>query len=218
MNASDMDARRTFYRFALGAAFLLATHLTGASSSTGMTILVVGVAVLGLPHGAFDHLLGQRILRGGLLKRYGSHPLLALSLFLLLYVSLSLALMAGWIAAPAPGLWLFLLISACHFGTDWRGVLPLAPRLAWGCAIMEMHALPQGEVPVDGVRALPPGGEAWHEGAGVITVDQGFSDLHPAKHKPCLHRVEAVDFPRGDHVQSLIVGAGRKCDKQQRDQ
>ncbi|MCM2131403.1 Brp/Blh family beta-carotene 15,15'-dioxygenase [Larsenimonas rhizosphaerae] len=145
MNASDMDARRTFYRFALGAALLLATHLTGASSGMGMTVLVVGVAVLGLPHGAFDHLLGQRILRGGLLKQYCRRPLPALLLFLLLYISLSMTLMAGWIAAPALGLWLFLLISACHFGTDWRGALPMAPRLAWGALVIAtpFHARPE---------------------------------------------------------------------------
>lgn len=138
-------------------------HAAGAAS---LAVLAAGVALLGLPHGAFDHLTGARMIRVYL--RPGRRALIGwVALFMLGYLSLSLALLWGWQQAPAPALALFLLISAFHFGTDWRDGLSPLLRLAWGSlAIAAPFAFRPGEVAVV-IRALAVDNPAPFTAAGT---------------------------------------------------
>ncbi|MCM2973424.1 Brp/Blh family beta-carotene 15,15'-dioxygenase [Larsenimonas suaedae] len=136
MDGARSFSRRVFYRFALGAALLFGAHLMTFSPHAMLAVLVFGVAILGIPHGAFDHVIGRRLLRGGVLRGDHSQSVLALSLFLLAYVSLSALFMVGWVLMPALGLFVFLVMSAAHFGTDWRDTLPMSLRLVWGTLVI----------------------------------------------------------------------------------
>ncbi|MFC0267599.1 Brp/Blh family beta-carotene 15,15'-dioxygenase [Kushneria aurantia] len=151
----------------MGAALLVALggqqwHPAGALS---VAILVAGVALLGLPHGAFDHLTGIRLIRHWLPGRAVG---IWLGLFLLVYVLLSAALLWGWRQSPAAALTLFLLLSAAHFGTDWRGRQPLWLRLCWGALVIAApFAWRPGEVG-QVVRALAVADPAAFTRAGMF--------------------------------------------------
>jgi len=105
-------------------------------------ILVIGVALMGLPHGALDPL---RAWYGGLWK-----DARGCALFHLAYVAAALAVVALWYVFPVAGLGLFLLYSAVHFAGDWRGQLPLWMRLSVGLAIVVLpvsfHSLQVAEI------------------------------------------------------------------------
>ena len=101
-----------------------------AATSLALPIAVVG-GLLGLPHGAVDHLL-PRWLESG--RRPGSAPssrfsrsrILRESGFVLLYVISAAAASAALILAPTPTLTAFLVLSAAHFG--WGEVVTGAER------------------------------------------------------------------------------------------
>ncbi|WP_438764869.1 Brp/Blh family beta-carotene 15,15'-dioxygenase [Kushneria sp. TE3] len=138
----------------MGGAISLAL-LSQQGDATGvlsLTLLTAGVALLGLPHGAFDHLTGARLIRHYLPDV--RHPRLCLGLFMLGYALMSMTLLWCWYHQPAWALIVFLALSAAHFGTDWRGRQTLMHRLCWGALVI---ALPfvwrPGEV-ADIVRTL----------------------------------------------------------------
>ena len=83
-------------------------------------LLAVGVAFLGLPHGALDGIL----LRNSAFwqKRF------AWLRFHLLYLVLAVAVVIAWWQAPVVGLTVFLIISAVHFGGDFK---PSPRPLQW---------------------------------------------------------------------------------------
>ncbi|WP_110685184.1 Brp/Blh family beta-carotene 15,15'-dioxygenase [Salinicola aestuarinus] len=104
------------------------------ATTLSLIVLVIGVAVVGLPHGAFDHVVGLQLIRRWAPSR--GAPALWLALFLFAYLALSLALLWGWRCWPTLGLTLFLLMSVAHFGTDWRSHHPLWHRLGWGALVI----------------------------------------------------------------------------------
>ncbi|MEM1203004.1 MAG: Brp/Blh family beta-carotene 15,15'-dioxygenase [Acidobacteriota bacterium] len=74
-----------------------------------LAALVVGVALLGVPHGALDHLLGRALLR----PRLGDRWPIA---FGLAYLGLATVVIVSWWLAPVASLVAFLALSAVHFG------------------------------------------------------------------------------------------------------
>ncbi len=93
--------------------------------------LVILVVLIGLPHGATDYLLFRR-LHGPKLTRK------QILRFFLFYLSAVLFYLLAWIWLPVPALFLFLIISAYHFGqSNWeylrlpRG-LEISLNLSWG--------------------------------------------------------------------------------------
>lgn len=86
-----------------------------------IVVLVAAVGLLGIPHGALDHLAGRELLR----PRFGWSwvPLFfgAYGLFCALVVAL-------WLRAPAPSLVAFLLVAAVHFGAEDREAWSAASR------------------------------------------------------------------------------------------
>lgn len=84
--------------------------------------LVLGTVVLGLPHGALDHLLPAR-----LNLSWGRKPL-AVGGYLALYVALAGAFFVLWLLAPRAAFSCFLLLTVAHWG---HGDLRFAERF-WG--------------------------------------------------------------------------------------
>ncbi len=93
-------------------------------------VLAVGVAVLGLPHGAVDPWL---VARNPGWARFG-----------LAYVGLAVAVVALWLLLPAACLAVFLAVSALHFGLEDRepGLLP--------AALAPLETAARGALPVAG--------------------------------------------------------------------
>lgn len=111
---------------------LLLLHWLGLEA-IGMGLLITGLLVIGLPHGAIDHLLEtgklQTPIRAG---------------FILKYLAASALMGAVWFLNPVAGLIIFLLYSSWHFGETefsrredgpgWRSFL-------WGLAMLGLILL-----------------------------------------------------------------------------
>ncbi|SPJ32897.1 Brp/Blh family beta-carotene 15,15'-dioxygenase [Kushneria phyllosphaerae] len=136
-----------------GAIVMALLSQQGASANViSLTVLTVGVALLGLPHGAFDHLTGARLIRYYLPDT--PYPRALLGLFMLGYLLLSIMLLECWYHWSALALILFLVLSAAHFGTDWRGRQCLIHRLCWGVLVIGLPFVWRSDDVTDIVRAL----------------------------------------------------------------
>lgn len=94
-------------------AILLPYSAPEVTSSIGMLVLLGSfIAVLGIPHGALDTWIAEKI---GLAKNRRNY-----SLFLLAYLACAATVVAIWTIFPTTSLLVFLLISAIHFSEDWR--------------------------------------------------------------------------------------------------
>lgn len=88
---------------------------------------VIGLALIGLPHGAVDHILETGTLRPSRLPA-----------FIFEYIGKALVLAGIWYLFPVVGLCLFLIYSAWHFGQgdgetwEWSG----SRSLAWGASVL----------------------------------------------------------------------------------
>jgi Brp/Blh family beta-carotene 15,15'-monooxygenase len=76
-----------------------------------LALLAAAVALVGLPHGALDHLAARPIFE----PKFGRTWWVV---FGAVYLSLAAIMALLWIAAPLPALCLFLILSALHFGWD----------------------------------------------------------------------------------------------------
>jgi len=97
------------------------------------------ISVLGLPHGALDPVVAQRI---GLWKSW-----LGLSVFLTLYVVLAAAMIALWLYIPIIGFVIFLAVSVIHFGRDYqRYQNSIWQQIAYGAFVLGLPTLfhPEG--------------------------------------------------------------------------
>ncbi len=82
----------------------------GSSVEESLLLLAVGVALIGVPHGALDPIAGQRLF---------SHLANAWWVaFFGLYLALSLVVVCGWYIAPVVTCLLFFAFSAWHFGLE----------------------------------------------------------------------------------------------------
>ncbi len=104
------------------------------AAQTQLLILAVTVAMLGVPHGALDHLVARDLYKARFPRRW-------LPFFLALYIGLAAIVMLGWwLAAPAM-LVLFLLASALHFGLGDASYVTYPVALAW-LEVLLMGAMP----------------------------------------------------------------------------
>jgi len=81
--------------------------------TTQLLMLVPSVAILGLPHGAFDLPIAKSLWP---LNGWRGH-----ARFAFLYIGLAFILICTWILFPGPALFAFLIYSAVHFSGDWEG-------------------------------------------------------------------------------------------------
>ncbi len=90
---------------------------------TNTSLLIGGLALIGIPHGAVDHLLGkdEQLMR----PTFG---------FIVRYLSSAVLIFALWMVAPSLSLVLFLLYSSWHFGESdvfqW-GITKNSVALSW---------------------------------------------------------------------------------------
>ena len=90
------------------------------------------ISLIGLPHGALDPVIAHR---HGLIKGPGS----ALG-FTGLYLAIVGSVISVWLWLPSTTLTIFLLISAWHFGRDWRH--PLKARgFGYGAFVLGLPSL-----------------------------------------------------------------------------
>ena len=76
-----------------------------------LVVLAAAVAIVGLPHGALDHLVARQLFAPVLGSRWWM-------VFGLLYVGLAGLMLSIWLAFPLAALVVFLSLSALHFGWD----------------------------------------------------------------------------------------------------
>lgn len=94
-----------------------------------LALLLIGVSLIGLPHGALDHLFGRELFVENW-KQWWFVP------FLGMYGAIALLVVAGWWLAPLMTLGGFILLAAIHFAAE---ELPeeLVPHVAcWPAALL----------------------------------------------------------------------------------
>lgn len=98
--------------FWCAAVLVLATLFTGLDlEATQVTLIAAGLMLVGgLPHGAFDIALAVRAFNLG-----WREALVTIGLYLLVALLMAFA----WQTAPSLALFVFLAMSALHFGEDW---------------------------------------------------------------------------------------------------
>jgi len=125
----------TWLFLAAGSLCLLLAQLDAfAGHSRALAVvLVVAVALTGLPHGALDPWVAWR---AGLWRtRRG------FATFHVAYIAIAVVVVLVWQVAPGPSLAAFLAISAWHFSGDWRDALNGWMRAPVGAALLSLPAL-----------------------------------------------------------------------------
>ena len=105
--------------------FILALFWPDLAVSTMYFILVLGLVLIGIPHGAMDHMT----------EAFSTSKKITFP-FLFKYLGLMLAVYLLWILSPTIALISFLTYSAWHFGetdTEEWGILPPFIGMLWGC-------------------------------------------------------------------------------------
>ncbi len=74
-------------------------------------LFAAAVAVVGMPHGGLDHLVGRAVFQPAAGRWWRTA-------FLFAYLGVAAVVVAGWVFAPAVTVVLFFAISAVHFGDD----------------------------------------------------------------------------------------------------
>ncbi len=139
----------------LALAFVIASAIgLDSSRSTEVFLLAILVALVGVPHGALDHLVGQRLLR----PAFGSFWGLT---FFSVYLAISVVIVIGWHEMPAVTILTFFLVSAWHFGLEERdvdsaGLLRHLLAIASGGLIIWMPALFRGDEVVELLELITP--------------------------------------------------------------
>jgi Brp/Blh family beta-carotene 15,15'-monooxygenase len=114
------------------------------ATSQQIYLTVAAVMLLGMPHGALDVLmidkLSQRLHNNKGMSLMGMRALLYVS-----YTLLALLCFSLWLIWPAVCLGLFLTIGALHFASDWDGLIDKPSNIFFGLAVVTMPALVYGE-------------------------------------------------------------------------
>lgn len=137
-------------------AAVLATQFFGLSLSLNQVVmlLAVAVAVVGLPHGALDHVVGRKMF-----SSLSRAP--AIAAFMFLYVLISLMVVAGWFLSPVVTIAGFFALSAWHFGLeedDRKQIVPWqwAAMVARGGMVIWIPATFQGPVIAEMLTQILP--------------------------------------------------------------
>jgi Brp/Blh family beta-carotene 15,15'-monooxygenase len=132
-----MEIAERWYRriFIVSTGLLILAALIGRqlSPSIALAVLVTGVVLLGLPHGALDPMVAR--------KAFAGPSAYTTAGFYAGYLSLVVGYWLIWNYYPTFGLSLFLLISAFHFGSDWESRSNLMTRCAYGCTFVTLPAV-----------------------------------------------------------------------------
>ena len=162
--------------FALCVAQLLVPQLVEAY---GLYSFVIGMLLLGLPHGALDHLVPFRV--GW---TWAGRPL-GLGLYLLAYVALAAAYFGLWLVAPTLAFFGFLIATVLHWGQgDVRFLEIFLGRLRPNRLATAVSVLLRGSLPiVVPVLAFPATAESLYRhaaqglGLNVTRLEFGGSSM-----------------------------------------
>ena len=124
-----------------------------------LALLVAGVVILGLPHGALDPFVATQL--------WGERQSFTMIRFLLLYTALAAVCAAVWMIIPNVALAVFLGISAYHFGSDWEGRCTTWGQNAFGISVVSVSTLCQAEKVEEIYRQL--GASVAHQ---IVAVSQ----------------------------------------------
>ncbi|MHA8074048.1 Brp/Blh family beta-carotene 15,15'-dioxygenase [Aquirufa sp. HETE-40SA] len=103
----------------------LAAYLLLGPWSSSIDLIICGslLLLIGIPHGAGDHLIAQKIASRENLTFHLKH-------FIVYYLGIMLAYAALWFITPVVGFIIFIAISVFHFG-DMEDVHPVEPTNTW---------------------------------------------------------------------------------------
>ncbi len=107
---------------------LIAVLLPRLASQYELFVCIVLIAILGVPHGAFDTLFGQRL--------YGLRGVQSWTFFVVAYIGIGACIVALWWAWPLFFLIAFLLVTALHFSGDPQPGTYALSRFLYGGAII----------------------------------------------------------------------------------
>ncbi len=110
----------------LGGAVLFAFAWPGKATSMtawGGAALLIGGALIGVPHGSSDFVVAHRALKSTLARAW-------LPVFLVGYLAIVAAVLFGWFVAPLPTLLVFIILSGAHFGHGDLDADERRPKLA----------------------------------------------------------------------------------------
>lgn len=138
------EQRQPFTGSFFGALFPSLVLILVAAAASGirpgapaiLVLLVAGVVILGLPHGALDPLVAAQV--------WGARPHFTMVRFVVVYVAVAALFAAVWISIPTVALVGFLSISAYHFGSDWNGRCSAWGQSAFGIVIVTVSTLCKG--------------------------------------------------------------------------
>ena len=139
----------------LALAFVTASAIgLDSSRSAEVFSLAILVALIGVPHGALDHVMGQRLLRPALGSLWGVA-------FFSVYLAISLVVVIGWYVMPVATIFSFFLVSAWHFGleecdVESAGWLRHLLAIASGGMIIWVPALFRGDEVVELLALITP--------------------------------------------------------------
>ncbi len=117
------------------ASLFLTVGLVGmeVSSIAQLGALAVGVALLGIPHGAVDPLLA---------RVFGvANTPAQTAWFIIAYIAIAGLVVGAWLLAPAPSLGAFLALSIWHFRGDWLQEVSLVEASAAAATVVCAPAL-----------------------------------------------------------------------------
>ena len=136
------------YAFPLAVLTLVSASAARISPSTSIVLrlLVIGVVLLGLPHGALDPFIAKRL--------WSQNPYFTQLRFWVTYAAIAMICAMLWLMAANAALILFLLVSAYHFGSDWQNRGPRWGRFAYGASIVTLPALRYPDTVGEIYRAL----------------------------------------------------------------
>ena len=108
---------------AVAAGVVLMAADAAVPRSWQVAVLVVGVAVVGMPHGSLDGRVAEILLRPRLGRMWG--PVFGVG-----YLGVAGLVLLLWLVAPAVGLAGFLAVSVLHFGLGDTEMMPAGPSRA----------------------------------------------------------------------------------------
>jgi len=160
----------------------------GFGSSRNVEVLALStlVALIGVPHGALDHVVGKRIFRQAFGHAWGPA-------FASVYLALAIIVVWGWFAIPEITILAFFIVSAWHFGLeerddqtgDWTRHLT---AIASGGLIIWLPSLCRGGDVVELLSIITPGNQDSMIAYCVAVVAKSAMILGPLCILDCLQR------------------------------
>lgn len=163
MEQAEHSFERAFFVATAGLVIAAAFGLRLNNAAT-LIVLVIGVVLLGLPHGALDPLVARKAFGGS--ERYNA------AIFHGVYLLSVCCYALLWMRLPTLGLIGFLIIAAYHFGSDWDQRGSLLTRLGYGLTVVTLPAV------------LHPGSEAQifallgtQDAEAIVTASRSLAPL-----------------------------------------